>query len=222
MGTILATIVVWSGPLYDRCENSPHPLKGFLAIVTEARRRGMDVCAHAHGDQGILEATQAGVRSIEHGSLLSPATAAVMKARGTFLVPTLYALEAILLPGNPLKLPEGSLAKARAILPLRKAGFKAALDAGVPIAYGTDIGVFDHALVASAFRYLVSYGMTPLQAIQSATITAARLLRLEDRIGTLEVGKDADLVAVEGDPLARIQTLEQVSLVMRHGKIVKP
>ena len=145
-----------------------------------------------------------------------------MKAHGTFLVPTLYALEAIVLPGNPLKLPEGSLQKARAILPLRKAGFKAALDAGVSIAYGTDIGVFDHAQVAADFRYLVSYGMTPLQAIQSATVTAARLLRLEDRIGTLEAGKDADLVAVDGNPLERIQTLEQVRLVMRHGKLVTP
>jgi len=193
----------------------------FKAIVDEARRRGMDTCAHAHGDQGILEATQAGVRSIEHGSLLSPATATQMKARGTYLVPTLYALESILLPGNPLHLPEGSLAKARAILPLRKAGFRAALDAGVSIAYGTDIGVFEHAQVAKDFRYLVSYGMTPLQAIQSATLTAAQLMRLEDRIGTLEAGKDADVVAVDGNPLDRIETLEHVSFVMRHGVVVK-
>ena len=193
----------------------------FKAIVDEARRRGMDVCAHAHGDQGILEATLAGVRSIEHGSLLSPATAAQMKSRGTFLVPTLYALESILLPGNPLHVAEGSLAKARAILPLRKAAFKVAMDAGLQIAYGTDIGVFPHAQVAMDFRYLVSYGMTPLQAIQCATVTAAKLVRLEDRIGTLEPGKDADVVAVPGNPLEQIQTLEHVSFVMRHGVIAK-
>jgi imidazolonepropionase-like amidohydrolase len=193
----------------------------FKAIVDEANRRGMDVCAHAHGDAGILEATVAGVRSIEHGSLLSPATAREMKARGTFLVPTLYALESILLPGNPYKVPQGSLAKARTILPLRRAGFKAALEAGVPIAYGTDIGVFEHGQVAMDFRYLVSYGMTPLQAIQSATVTAARLLRLEAEIGTLEAGRTADIIAVDGDPLKDITTLEQVRFVLREGRIVR-
>ena len=193
----------------------------FKAIVDEANRRGMDVCAHAHGDAGILEATVAGVRSIEHGSLLSPATAREMKARGTFLVPTLYALESILLPGNPYKVPQGSLIKARAILPLRRAGFKAALEAGVPIAYGTDIGVFEHGQVAMDFRYLVSYGMTPLQAIQSATVTAARLLRLEAEIGTLEAGRTADIIAVDGDPLKDITTLEQVRFVLREGRIAR-
>ena len=193
----------------------------FKAIVEEANRRGMDVCAHAHGDAGILEATLAGVRSIEHGSLLSPATAREMKARGTFLVPTLYALESILLPGNPYHVPEGSLAKARAILPLRRAGFKAALDAGIPIAYGTDIGVFEHRLVAMDFRYLVTYGMTPLQAIQSATVTAARLLRLDSDIGTLEAGRTADIIAVDGDPLKDITTLERVSFVLKGGRIIR-
>ena len=193
----------------------------FKAIVEEAHRRGMDVCAHAHGDAGILEATLAGVRSIEHGSLLSPATAQEMKARGTFLVPTLYALESILLPGNPYKVPEGSLAKARAILPLRRAGFKVALEAGVPIAYGTDIGVFEHGQVAADFRYLVSYGMTPLHAIQSATLVAADLLRMGGEIGSLEPGCMADIIAVEGDPLKDIGTLERVRFVMKNGKTIR-
>jgi len=193
----------------------------FRAIVQEANRRGMDVCAHAHGDQGILEATLAGVRSIEHGSLLSPATAVEMKKRGTFLVPTLFALESILLPGNPLHIPEGSLAKARAILPLRRAGFKATLDAGIPVAYGTDIGVFPHEQVAADFRYLVSYGMTPLQAIQSATLTAARLLRLEDRAGTLQPGHWADIIAVDGNPLEDVTILERVRWVMKDGRVIK-
>ncbi|GLH65797.1 metal-dependent hydrolase family protein [Geothrix edaphica] len=193
----------------------------FKAIVEEANRRGMDVCAHAHGDAGILEATLAGVRSIEHGSLLSPATAREMKVRGTFLVPTLYALESILLPGNPYHFPEGSIAKARTILPLRRAGFKAALDAGLPIAYGTDIGVFEHRLVAMDFRYLVDYGMTPLQAIQSATVVAARLLRLDSEVGTLEAGRAADIIAVDGDPLKDITTLERVPFVLQGGKVVR-
>jgi len=160
------------------------------------------------------------VRSIEHGSLLSPATAKEMKGRGTFLVPTLFALESILLPGNPYKVPEGSLAKARTILPLRRAGFKAALDAGVPIAYGTDIGVFEHGQVAADFRYLVSYGMSPLQALRSATLVAADLLRLGNEIGTLEPGHAADVIAVDGDPLKDITTLERVRFVMKQGKIV--
>ncbi len=193
----------------------------FKAIVEEANRRGMDVCAHAHGDAGILEATLAGVRSIEHGSLLSPATAKEMKARGTFLVPTLYALESILLPGNPYRVPEGSLAKARVILPLRRAGFKVALEAGLPIAYGTDIGVFEHGQVAADFRYLVSYGMTPLQAIRSATMVAADLLRLGSEIGSLDPGHRADLIAVDGDPLKDIGTLERVRFVMKDGKTVR-
>lgn len=193
----------------------------FRTIVEEAQRRGMDVCAHAHGDGGILEATRAGVRSIEHGSLLSPATAKEMKARGTFLIPTLFALESILLPGNPYRFPEGSLAKAQALLPLRRAGFKAALEAGVPIAYGTDIGVFEHAQVARDFRHLVDYGMTPLQAIQSATVEAARLLRLEAEIGGLEAGRVADIIAVDGDPLKDITTLERVAFVLKDGRIVR-
>ncbi len=193
----------------------------FRAIVQEANRRGMDVCAHAHGDKGILEATLAGVRSIEHGSLLSPATAAEMKKRGTFLVPTLYALESILLPGNPLHIPEGSLAKARTLLPLRRAGFKATLDAGIPVAYGTDIGVFPHEQAAFDFRYLVSYGMTPLQAIQSATWVAAQLLRLEDRGGTLQPGKWADVIAVDGNPLEDVRTLERVRFVMKEGRVIQ-
>lgn len=193
----------------------------FKALVDEARRRGMDVLAHAHGDQGILEATQAGVRSIEHGSLLSPATAREMKARGTYLVPTLFALESILLPGNPYRIPEGSLAKARALMPLRRAGFKAALEAGVKVAYGTDVMVFEHAEVWRDFPLLVDYGMTPLQALQSATLVAAELLRLDKELGALEPGKVADVIAVEGDPLRDIRALAQVPFVMKGGVLAK-
>ena len=193
----------------------------FKAFVDEARRRGMDVAAHAHGDQGILEATKAGVRSIEHGSLVSEATAREMKARGTWLVPTVYALESVLLPGNPLKVPEGSLAKARAIQPQRKAAFLAAIRLGVPIAYGTDAGVFEHAKAAADFRYLVAYGMTPLQAIQSATVNAAALLRVDGETGSLEAGKSADLIAVDGNPLEDITVLERVPFVIARGKVAK-
>jgi imidazolonepropionase-like amidohydrolase len=193
----------------------------FLAIVDEARRRGMDVAAHAHGDQGILEATQAGVRSVEHGSLASATTAKEMKARGTWMVPTIYALESILLPGNPLRFPEGSIAKARAIQPQRKAAFRVAAQMGVPIAYGTDIGVFEHARVAADFRFMVAYGMTPLQSIQAATVNAAALLRIDAETGSLEAGKTADLIAVDGNPLEDITVLERVPFVMARGKVAK-
>jgi imidazolonepropionase-like amidohydrolase len=193
----------------------------FKAFVLEAARRGTYVCAHAHGDAGIRAAVEAGVRSIEHGSLMSPETARLMKQKGTFEVPTLYALESILEPGNPLHVPAGSIEKAKAILPLRHAAFKAALDAGVTIAYGTDIGVFDHARAAADFPLLVSYGMTPAQALQSATLNASQLLRLDKEIGTLEPGKAADIVAVDGDPLANINTMLKVPFVMKGGKVWK-
>jgi len=193
----------------------------FKAFVDEATRRGTYVCAHAHGDAGIRAAVEAGVRSIEHGSLMSPETARLMKQKGAFVVPTLYALESILEPGNPLHIPEGSLQKARAILPLRRAGFKAALDAGVTIAYGTDIGVFDHARAAADFPLLVDYGMTPTQALQTATVNAAALLRLDQEIGTLDPGKAADLVAVDGDPTKDIKTMLKVPFVMKGGKVWK-
>lgn len=193
----------------------------FKAFVDEAARRGTYVCAHAHGDAGIRAAVEAGVRSIEHGSLMSPETARLMKQKGTFEVPTLYALESILEPGNPLHVPEGSLAKAKAILPLRRAGFKAALDAGVTIAYGTDIGVFDHAKAAWDFPLLVDYGMTPVQALQSATVNAAQLLRLDKEVGALEPGLAADIVAVDGDPTQDIKTMLAVPFVMKGGKVWK-
>ena len=193
----------------------------FKAFVDEAARRGTYVCAHAHGDAGIRAAVEAGVRSIEHGSLMSPETARLMKAKGCFEVPTLYALESILEPGNPLHVPPGSIEKAKAILPLRRAGFKAALDAGVTIAYGTDIGVFDHARAAADFPLLVDYGMTPTQALQTATVNAAQLLRLDHEIGTLEPGKAADLVAVDGDPTKDITTMLKVPFVMKGGKVWK-
>lgn len=193
----------------------------FKAFVEEATRRGTYVCAHAHGDAGIRAAVEAGVRSIEHGSLMSPETARLMKQKGTFEVPTLYALESILEPGNPLHVPQGSIEKAKAILPLRRAGFKAALDAGVTIAYGTDIGVFDHARAAADFPLLVEYGMTPAQALQAATVNASQLLRLDKEIGTLEPGKAADIVAVDGDPLKNIKTMLAVPFVMKGGKVWK-
>ncbi|MBI4913465.1 MAG: amidohydrolase family protein [Acidobacteria bacterium] len=193
----------------------------FKAIVEEAGRRGMDVAAHAHGDAGILEATRAGVRSLEHCSLASASTAREMKSRGAWMVPTLYALECIIVPGNPGRFPAGSVEKAKVIQPRREAAFRQAVALGVPVAYGTDIGVFDHARAAADFRYLVAYGLSPLQAIQAATLNAAGLLRLESEVGTLEPGRSADLIAVEGNPLEDITVLEKVAFVMARGKVMK-
>lgn len=186
------------------------------AIVEESARHGLAVAAHAHGTEGIQAAIRAGVTSIEHGSMLDAETIAMMKARGTFLVPTTYLADAIdleVLPG-PIR------AKAEWILPRAKQSVRDAIRAGVKIAYGTDAAVYPHGLNAREFAALVERGMTPAQALQSATIHAAELCRTPDR-GRIAAGLLADLVAVPGDPLADVSATERVDFVMKGGVIVR-
>ncbi len=184
--------------------------------VEEAARHGLGVAAHAHGTEGIVAAIRAGVASIEHGSLLSDEAIALMRERGTYLVPTTYLVDAIDLDA----LPPPIRAKAEYVLPRARESLRRAIAAGVPIAFGTDAAVFPHGQNAREFGVLVDLGMTPLEAIRSATVHAADLLGVDDR-GVIGEGRLADLVAVAGDPLEDVRVLEEIHWVMLGGEVVK-
>jgi len=187
------------------------------AIVDEAARHGIKVAAHAHGTEGIKAAVRAGVASIEHGSMLDDEAIALMKEKGTYLVPTSYLIERI----NLAVLPPLVRQKAQIIMPLARESLRKAIAAGVKIAFGTDAGVYPHGENAHEFAVYVKLGMTPLDALRSATLRAADLLGVTDR-GSIEPGKLADLVAVPGDPLADITATERVKWVMIAGRVVNP
>lgn len=191
------------------------------AIVEEATRWGKKVAAHAHGAEGIKMAIQAGVTSIEHGSLLDDEGIALMKKHDTYLVPTVYVGDSVEKFGKQWNLPEKFLEKARMINASKREGYRKAIQAGVKIAYGTDAGVFPHGMNAADFRLLVELGMTPMQAIQSATTVAAELLGQSDKLGSVQPGKYADLVAVKADPLKDITVLENIPWVMKGGVVYK-
>ena len=186
------------------------------AIVEEAGRHGVKVAAHAHGTQGIIAAVRAGVASIEHGSLLDDEAIALMKQRGTYLVPTTYLADAI----DLTILPPLLRSKAESILPLARANVTRAIRAGVKIAFGTDAAVIPHEHAIREFKTLVDRGMTPLGAIQAGTLNTADLLGTPDR-GRLAPGLLADIIAVPGNPLADIRALERVSFVMKGGRVYK-
>lgn len=191
------------------------------AIVEEATAWGRRVAAHAHGAEGIKMAVRAGVTSIEHGSLLDDEGIALMKQKGTYLVPTVIAGDAVERFGKQYGLPEILMEKARAVNAKKRESYRKAIKAGVKIAFGTDAGVFPHGMNGEEFRLLVELGMTPMQAIQSATKTAAELLGHSDVLGAIEPGKYADLVAVKSDPLKDISVLEKVQFVMKGGVVYK-
>jgi imidazolonepropionase-like amidohydrolase len=186
-----------------------------VAIVEEARRHGLKVAAHAHGAEGILAAVRAGVASIEHGSLINDEAMALMKQKGTYLVPTTYLTESI----NLDALPPQIRGKAESILPQAKANLRRAIRAGVKIAFGTDAAVYPHGQNAHEFAALVERGMTPLEAIRAATLNDADLLGVTDR-GQIAPGLLADLIAVPGNPLTDVRVLERVSFVMKGGMTV--
>lgn len=191
------------------------------AAVEEAAWAGVDVAAHAHGAEGIKRAVRAGVRSIEHGSLMDDEAIALMVEHGTFLVADIYDGDYIAEVGRAEGWGADVLAKNDATTESQRVGFRACVEAGVRIAYGTDSGIYPHGLNARQFRYHVEWGQTPLQAIQAATCHAAELLRWDDRIGRLEQGYLADVIAVEGDPLADVTVLEDVRFVMRGGEVLR-
>lgn len=191
------------------------------AAVQEAAQWGRKVAAHAHGAEAIKRAVRAGVASIEHGSLLDDEGIRLMKERGTYLVADIYNDDYILTEYKRLNFPEKILDKERQIGKAQRENFQRAVRAGVKVAFGTDAGVYPHGLNARQFRYMVRFGLTPMQAIQSATTSAADLLGWSDRVGSVAPGRYADLVAVDGDPLADITLLEHVNFVMKGGVVYK-
>lgn len=191
------------------------------AVVETAKAKGKFVTAHAHGAVGIKNAIRAGVRSIEHASLIDDEALAMAKASGTWLVMDIYNGDYIDDIGTREKWPEEYLRKNRETTDVQRAGFTKAVKMGVKIAYGTDSGVYPHGGNAKQFAYMVRYGMTPMQAIQSATIRTAELLGKERELGSIAPGRFADLVAVARDPLGDITALENVAHVMKDGRIVR-
>jgi imidazolonepropionase-like amidohydrolase len=191
------------------------------AVVAAAHMLERRVAAHAHGVAGIKAAVRAGVTSIEHGSILDDEAVRLMKERGTYLVPTLMAGEAVERLARANRLPPAIAAKALAIAPRMRDSFRRAVNGGVKIALGTDAGVFAHGTNGHEFTLMVQFGMSPAQAIVAGTSTAAALLGLEQEIGTIAAGRRADLVAVQGNPLQNIQILETVGFVMKNGVVFK-
>ncbi|MEP7341596.1 MAG: amidohydrolase family protein [Acidobacteriota bacterium] len=191
------------------------------AIVAEAHRLGRKVAAHAHGGDGLKHAVLAGVDSIEHGTYIDDEAVKMMKERGTYLVPTLYLADWFLENYQRFGLPPAIIAKAQTVMPEMKKNIGRAFQLGVPVAFGTDSAVYPHGLNAREFAVYVRMGMTPIQAIQTATVHASKLLGWEDRIGAIEAGKFADLIAVEGDPTKDVTELERVKWVMKGGVVFK-
>src|SRR5215469_7148591 len=191
------------------------------AIVAEAHRLGRKVAAHAHGAEGVRWASEAGVDSIEHGHLMDDASIATLKKNGTYLVPTLYLMDWQRANAATVNLPEYARRKMEMVSDKGQAAAKKAFQAGVKIGMGTDAAVYPHGLNAHELEVYVRLGMTPLQAIQTATINDADLLGWSDKVGTLEAGKFADLIAVDGDPLQDITTLQRVKFVMKGGTVVR-
>jgi imidazolonepropionase-like amidohydrolase len=189
------------------------------AVVEAAAMLGRKVAAHAYGTEGIKAAVRAGVASIEHGALLDEEAIRLMREHGTFLVPTLMALEQTAKLARSGDLPAATASKALEADSAARRGISRAIRAGVPIAFGTDAGVVGHGSNADEFRLLVEFGMSPQAAIEAATRQAARLLGREHELGTVEVGKLADLVAVAGDPLTDVTALQRVRFVMKGGEI---
>ena len=203
-------------------QNPQFTVDEIKAITETARDYGMLSAAHAHGDEGMQRAILGGIQTIEHGTLMSEATMDMMKEYGVYLVPTISAgREASRLGNIDGYYPEMVAVKAREIGPMSQKTFALAYKKGVPIAFGTDAGVFPHGTNAQEFEYMVESGMPAAEALQSATITNARLLGMADELGGLNPGYLADIIAVSSNPLQDIKVLQSVKFVMKDGVIYK-
>jgi imidazolonepropionase-like amidohydrolase len=196
-------------------EFTPEELR---AAVEEAANFGLRVAAHAHAAEGIKNAIRAGVASVEHATLIDDEGIALAKQHGTYLDMDIYDEECIQSDPN---MPADFLAHDNELGEIQRRNFSKAVRAGVKMTFGTDAGVCPHGVNARQFAYMVKYGMTPMQAIQAATVNAADLIGHSELFGSLAAGKSADIVAVKGDPLADIRSLEHVSFVMKEGTVYK-
>jgi imidazolonepropionase-like amidohydrolase len=203
----------------DDPQASQYTLEEMQAIVADAHRLGRKVAAHAHGAQGILWASEAGVDSIEHGSYLNDEGIAMMKKHGTYFVPTAYLIDWMQQYG---KLPPLYQQKMKDVSGVEKQNAIKAIKAGVKVALGTDAAVYPHGLNAHEVDvYVNQFGMSPLQGIQTGTINAADLMGWTDKIGTIEPGKWADIIAIDGDPLKDVKLLQHVPFVMKSGIVYR-
>ncbi len=214
-----------TGGVLSVAKNGSNPqftIEEIEAIVSTAKDYGMLTAAHAHGDAGMQRAVKGGIKTIEHGTFMSNETMKLMKEHQTYLVPTISAGKQVAEKAE-IKgyFPEVVAIKAREVGPQIQGTFAKAYKMGVPIAFGTDAGVFPHGLNAIEFGYMVEAGMPAMEAIQSATVTNASLLGVADEIGQLKEGFFADIVAVDGNPIKDIKTLEKVTFVMKNGKVYK-
>src|ERR1700724_1765999 len=207
--------------LGDNPQASQYTLEEMKAIVADAHRLGRKVAAHAHGAEGIRWATEAGVDSIEHGSYIDDAGIAAMKEHGTYLVPTLYLGDWMMENAEQTHMPPPLMAKAREVIPAARKNIAHAFTSGVKVAFGTDAAVYPHGLNGREFAVMVKLGLTPLQAIKAATENAADLLGWSGKVGSLEPGAWADVVAVDGDPVKDVTTLERVKFVMKGGEVIR-
>lgn len=214
-----------TGGVLSVAKSSSNPqfsLEEIKAITETAKDYGFHVAAHAHGDEGMQRAIKGGVKTIEHGTLMSEETMELMKAHDAYLVPTITAGKEVSQNAKVKDYyPALVVPKALEIGPQIQDKFAQAYKNGVGIAFGTDAGVFKHGENAREFVYMVEAGMPAMEAIQSATITPAKILNMEEKIGQIAPGFFADIIAVKGDPTQNIETLKEVEFVMKEGKVYK-
>jgi imidazolonepropionase-like amidohydrolase len=196
-------------------------LEEMKAIADEAHMLHIKVAAHAHGDEGIRTAIMAGIDTIEHCSLASDETLKLAAVKKTWFSMDIYNDDYILATGTSNGTEQESLDKEKAIGLKQRQTFQRGVQLGVPMVFGTDAGVYPHGDNARQFAKMVQWGMTPLQAIQAATVSAAKALGREGDVGAVEVGRYADLIAVDGDPLKDVRVLEKVAFVVKGGVVVK-
>lgn len=198
-----------------------YTVEELTAVAEEAHSHGLKVASHAHGAEGIRNAILAGIDSIEHASLIDDEGIRLAKQRGTTLVMDVYVTDFILSEGEAAGILPESLEKERQVGQVQRDNFRKAHAAGINLVFGTDAGVYPHGLNARQFAVMVRFGMSPMEAVRSATIEAAKLLGTDAAVGSVGAGKYADLIAVPGDPLADIRLLENVVFVMKGGVVHK-